>query len=173
MMSKKLQNLPLEIIEKWLRDSDWRVRTAAMNACNGKDVPLEIIEKGLRDSDCDVRTAAMNACKKNGIHIPVIRTVEPPKQVYKKCACGVIVVAEIPETAQVRGTATGKCRASEAVIVDMIGDIAGEKIGISKYDNKTFYEIGDHVVIDNFDYSNEECSTGYHFFFTQKQAEEY
>ena len=199
---KKLQNIPLEIIERWLKDDDCDVRAAAMNACNGKDVPLEIIKRGLKDDDCDVRAAAMNACngkdvpleiierwlkdddwrvraaamnacKKNGIPIPVIRTVEPPKQVYKKCVCGVIVVAEIPETAQVRGTATGKCRASEAVIVDMIGDIAGEKIGISKYDNQTIYEIGDHVVIDNFDYSNEECSTGYHFFFTQKQAENY
>ena len=144
-----------------------------MNACAGKDVPLEIIEKWLKDGDCDVREAAMNACKKNGIQIPVIRTVEPPARVYKKCSFGVIVVAEIPVTAQVRGTATGKCRASEAVIVDIIGDIAGEKIGISKYDNQTIYEIGDHVVIDNFDYSEEECSTGYHFFFTREQAEKY
>lgn len=60
-----------------------------------------------------------------------------------------------------------------ARIVDIIGDIGGEKIGISKQDNKTMYEIGDHVVIEDFDYSDEECSTGYHFFFTQKQAEEY
>ncbi|MDE6493091.1 MAG: hypothetical protein K2L50_00715, partial [Bacteroidales bacterium] len=167
------KDVPLEIIEKWLRDSDWRVRQAAMNACQGKDVPLEIIEKGLRDSDWRVRRAAMNACQKNGIQIPVIRTVEPPERVYKKCAFGVIVVAEIPATAQIRGTATGKCRASEAVIVDVIGDIAGEKIGISKHDNQTIYEIGDHVVIDDFDYSDEECSTGYHFFFTQEQAEQY
>lgn len=47
--------LSLDIIERWLKDSDWRVRTAAMNACNGKDVPLDIIERGLKDSDCDVQ----------------------------------------------------------------------------------------------------------------------
>jgi len=35
------KEISLEIIEKWLKDSDWRVRSAAMNACNGKDVPLE------------------------------------------------------------------------------------------------------------------------------------
>lgn len=121
--NKKIQDVPLDVIERWLKDSDWRVRQAAMNAC-----------------------------QKNGIQIPVIRTVEPPERVYKKCAFGVIVVAEIPATAQIRGTATGKCRASEAVIVDVIGD---------------------HVVIEDFDYSDEECSTGYHFFFTQEQAEQY
>ncbi|MCM1170196.1 MAG: DUF5758 domain-containing protein, partial [Bacteroides sp.] len=167
------KDVPLEVIERGLKDSDWRVRTAAMNACSGKDVPLEVIERGLKDSDWRVRAAAMNACKKNGIKIPVIRTIEPPERVYKKCVGDVIVVAEIPSTAQVRGKEDGKCRASEAVIVDIIGDVAGEKVGISKYDNRVFYTIGDHVEIEDFDYSNEECSTGFHFFCTQKQAEEY
>jgi hypothetical protein len=144
-----------------------------MNACQDKDVPLEIIEKGLKDSDCDVRTAAMNACQANGYDIPAIRTIEPPKRVYKKCLCNIIVVAEIPETAQVRGGKNSKCRASEAIIVDVIGNIGGEKVGISKYDQKTIYEIGDHVIIDDFDYSNEEYSAGYHFFCTLREAEEY
>ena len=58
--------LSIETIERWLKDSDWRVRTAAMNACAGRDVPLDIIERGLKDSNYDVRTAAMNACKKAG-----------------------------------------------------------------------------------------------------------
>ena len=167
------RDVPLEIIEKWLKDSNWRVRAAAMNACQGKDVPLEIIEKGLKDSDLRVRAAAMNACKRNGIEIPVIRTFEPPKRVYKKCLYDIIVVAEIPQNAQVRGRVNAKCRASEAIIVEIIGDILGEKVGISKYDAKTFYKIGDHIVIDNFDYSNEECSTGFHFFCTKREAEKY
>jgi hypothetical protein len=144
-----------------------------MNACQGKDVPLETIEKGLKDSDCDVRAAAMNACLINGISIPLIRTFEPPTLVFKKCLCGIIVVAEIPQTAQVRGSQSAKCRASEAVIIDIIGDICGEKVGISKHDSKTIYEIGDHVIVDDFDYSDIECSTGFHFFCTKKQAENY
>ena len=115
----------------------------------------------------------MNACQKNGIDIPITRTFEPPKQVYKKCLCGIIVVAEIPITAHIRGKENEKCRASEAIIVDIIGDVCGEKIGISKHDTKTIYEIGDHIVIDNFDFSNEECSTGFHFFCTKKEAENY
>lgn len=31
---------------------------------NQKKLPLEVIEKGLKDGDCDVRAAAMNACQK-------------------------------------------------------------------------------------------------------------
>ena len=165
--------LSIEVIEKWLKDSDCDVRTAAMNACNGKDVPFEVIEKGLKDSDCDVRTAAMNACKKAGIPIPTIRTIEPPQKVYKKCVGGVIVVAEIPKDAQVRGKTIGKCRANKAKIVDIIGNFAGEKVGISIWDKTTAYFIGDDVEIDDFDMSDEECSTGFHFFCTLEQAQNY
>jgi HEAT repeat protein len=167
------KDVPLEFIEKWLKDSNFDVRSAAMNACQGKDVPLEFIKKGLKDGDWRVRSAAINACQKNGINIPVIRTFEPPEKVYKKCLCGIIVVAEIPTNAHIRGREGEKCRSSEVIVVDIIGDICGEKVGISKHDMKTIYEIGDHVVIDNFDYSNVECSTGYHFFCTKKEAENY
>ena len=39
----------LEVIERWLKDDSWRVRAAAMNACQGREVPLEVIEQGLKD----------------------------------------------------------------------------------------------------------------------------
>ena len=144
-----------------------------MNACAGKDVPLEVIERGLKDSDCDVRTAAMNACQKNGIPIPVIRTFEPPLRVYKKCIGDVIVVAEIPSDAQVRGKPGQKCRTNKAKIVEVVGDFCGEQVGISIHDRTTTYFVGDEVEIDNFDYSDEECSTGYHFFCTVEEAKAY
>ena len=173
MKKKTLNDVPLEVIERGLKDSDCDVRAAAMNACNGKDVPLEVIERWLKDSDWRVRAAAMNACKRNGIPIPVIRTVEPPDLVYKKCAGDVIVVATIPEDAQVRGAFGCKCRANKAIIKDIIGDFCGEKIGISVYDRMTTYYIGDEVCVENFDLSNEECSTGFHFFCTKEEAERY
>ena len=144
-----------------------------MNACAGKDVPVEIIERGLKDEDCDVRQAAMNACKENEIPIPVIRTIEPPALVYKKCVADVIVVAEIPNDAQVRGDYNRKCRSSKAVIKEIIGDFCGEKVGISVYDKTTCYRAGDVVEIDDFDMSDEECSTGFHFFCDRKLAEDY
>ena len=171
-MSKK-EKLSLEIIEKWLRDSDYDVRAAAMNACQGKDVPLEIIEKWLRDSDWRVRAAAMNACQKNGLPIPLIRTFEPPERVYKKCCGSVIIVATIPADAQVRGKPGKKCRTNKAVITEVIGDFCGEKVGISTYDKTTTYFVGDEVDVENFDYSAEECSTGFHFFCTKEEAERY
>lgn len=138
-----------------------------------KDVPLETIEQGLRDSDCDVRAATMNACQEKGIPVPVIRRFEPPALVYKKCVAGVIVVATVPEDAQVRGKVGGKCRTNKAKIVDIIGDLCGEKVGISIHDLTTAYFVGDDVLVDDFDYSDEECSTGFHFFCTREEAERY
>ena len=167
------RELSLEVIERWLKDSDDDVRCAAMNACQGKDVPLGVIERGLKDSDDDVRRAAMNACQANGIDLPIIRTVEPPATVYKKCMLGVIVFASIPTDAQVRGTAGRKCRANRAVITKVVGDVCGEPVGISIYDKRTTYFEGDEIFIADFDYSDEECSSGFHFFLTRSEAEAY
>ena len=167
------KELSIDIIEKWLKDSDWRIRAAAMNACQGKNVPLDIIEKGLKDSDCDVRAAAMTACQERGIPVPAFRTFEPPANVYKKCLFGVIVVATIPADAETRGRVGGKCRSNKALIVDIIGDVAGVKVGISQYDQRTTYFVGDEVVVEDFDRSEEECSRGFHFFCTREEAEAY
>ena len=138
-----------------------------------KQIPLEVIQAGLKDGDCDVRAAAIELCKKNGIPIPVIRTIEPPEFVYKKCCADVIVVAKIPKDAQVRGSFGRKCRANKAIIVEVIGDFCGEPVGISIYDKTTTYYAGDEIEIDDFDFSDEECSAGFHFFSTCKEAEAY
>ena len=137
-----------------------------------RQIPVEVIERGLTDSDCDVRTAAMNACNGRS-DIPVIRTIDPPKTVYKKCLGGVIVCAKIPNNAQIRGNYGSKCRTNKAVITDIIGDFCGEKVGISSFDKKTTYYVGDEIEIEDFDYSYKECSTGFHFFCTLKEAKEY
>ena len=134
----------LDAFVKMLKDPDWRVRTAAMNACSGREIPF-----------------------------PITRTIEPPKLVYKKCLKGVIVVAEIPKDAHVRGSYGHKCRASKAIIKEIIGNVYGQKVGISKYDKKTAYYEGDEIVIDNFDMSDEKCSTGFHFFCTIEEARAY
>jgi len=167
------KDVPLDIIEKWLKDEDCDVRAAAMNACQGRDVPLDVIEKWLKDADWHVRTAAMNACIKNGFGVPIIREIEPPEKVYKKCLGDVIVVAEIPADAQIRGDSYGKCRSNKAVIVDIIGNLGGAKVGISTYDHKTTYFIGDEIEVEDFDYGFHTCSTGFHFFCTREQAERY
>ena len=177
------EDIPLDVIERWLRDKEWRVRLTAMNACQGReDIPLEVIERGLKDEDCVVRAAAMNACQgREDISlevisredIPLLRAFEPPEKVYKKCLGGVIVVANIPKDAQVRGENGKKCRANKAVITDIIGEFQGEKIGISIYDKTTMYKIGDVVEIEYFDISFAECSSGFHFFCTEEEARRY
>ncbi len=177
-MSKKWKSkktIPVETIEKGLRDSDCDVRNAAMNACQGRsDIPVETIEKGLRDSDCDVRNAAMKLAEERGMkNIPPYRAVNPPDKVYKKCEGGVIVVAHIPDDAEVRGTENGKCRANKAEILEVIGDFCGEPVGISKHDGTVWYYAGDFVEVEDFDYSNAECSTGFHFFCNRAAAEAY
>ena len=115
----------------------------------------------------------MNACQENGISIPIIRTIEPPEKVYKKCVGGVIVVASIPADAQVRGTLNGKCRTDKATITEVIGDFCGENVGISIWDKTTTYYAGDEIFVEDFDYSEEECSTGFHFFCTKELAKNY
>ena len=169
------KDIPLDIIKQWLADSDWRVRKAAMNACNGKDIPLDIIKQGLADSDCDVRTAAMKYIKDNNIkniYVPY-RAIEPPEKVYKKCMGDVIIIAEIPDDAEVRGSYDSKCRTNKAKIIDIIGIFGGVQVGVSMYDMTTTYFIGDDVYIDDFDLSNDECSTGFHFFCDIEQAKNY
>ena len=201
MYACKGQELPVELIEKWLRDSDWRARTAVFNACQGRDdvpieliekgvcdsegrvraaamracqgrnIPLEILEKGLRDFDCDVRAAAVKACE--GRDVPPSRMFEPPEKVYKTCVGGVIVVAHIPKDAHVRGRKGDKCRASKAEIVDVIGDLYGERVGVSRHDPTVEYRVGDVVEIKNFDLSFKPCSNGFHFFCTLDEAKKY
>ena len=170
---KNDKRITLEIVERWLKDDDWRVRTAAINACLGKNVPLEIIERWLKDDEWRVRAAAMKACKEKGIAIPIIRTFDPPAEAYKKCIGGVIVCATIPADAQVRGAVGQKCRSNKAVITKIIGDLHGEKVGISTWDNVTAYYEGDEVVVEDFDMGNKECSTGFHFFCSREEAESY
>lgn len=137
-----------------------------------RQLSVDVIERWLKDSDCDVRQAAMYACQ-GRTDVPTVRTFEPPEKVYKQCLCGVIVVAKIPQDAHVRGTPEGKCRADKAKIIDVIGEFAGEQVGISIYDGKTTYFAGDEVVVEDFDFRNKECSTGFHFFCTREQAERF
>lgn len=144
MKKKTLDNIPLDIIRQWLDNKNWAVRKAAMQAC-----------------------------QTNKTSIPIIRTFEPPTLVYKRCVADVIVVAEIPKDAQVRGKPGQKCHTNKAIIKEVIGEIWGEKVGISIHDRTTAYFVGDEIFVDDFDISDEECSTGFHFFCSLQEAQDY
>ena len=87
---------------------------------------------------------------------------------WKKCQNGIIVKLRIPESAE-RSHAFGrKCRAEFADVLE----IFGADMAISKYDNKTTYEVGKRMLPDNFDDDfTQECSSGIHFFITRAEAE--
>lgn len=89
---------------------------------------------------------------------------------WKKCKDNVIVKLLIPEDAKRSSSTSRKCRASKAIVLEVIG---AEK-GISTNDEAFVYEVGKEVVPDSFDDNRwNECSHGIHFFVTRKEAENY
>ena len=89
---------------------------------------------------------------------------------WKNCQHGVIVKLLIPEDAKRSSATSRKCRASKAVVLEVIG--ADE--GLSHHDTDFVYKVGEEVVADSFDDDRwNECSHGIHFFITRKEAENY
>lgn len=162
-------DIPTDVLKRWYSSDDWLLKTMAVNACvyregmSWKDIEpaMTITGSSLYDN---VRRSARCVCRENHIAVPVVRTFTPPDRVYKCCYNDVIVVAEIPKDAQVRGSLYHKCRADKAIITDIIGNVEGVKVGISWYDRKTTYYVGDEVHIDNFDFSDAENASGFHFY---------
>ena len=89
---------------------------------------------------------------------------------WKKCRDGVIVKLRIPEDAE-RSHAFGrKCRAQFADVLEVIG----AEVGISSYDKKTEYRVGERVTCGKWGEDwTQECSGGIHFFITHLEAEVY
>ena len=92
-----------------------------------------------------------------------------PIKGFKKTQEGVILEAEIPAGAIVFSINNKKCRTNKARIVNTEG-----KVLHSQYDDSFTYTEGQEIEIDNFDLMyNVECASGFHFFKTRKEAEEY
>ena len=89
---------------------------------------------------------------------------------YKKTKEGVVITAEIPAGAIVFCINGSKCRTNRAKITDM----DGHEILHSQYDNSFEYRLGQEININDFNLMyNVECASGFHFFRTKKEAEEY
>src|SRR5208337_2167936 len=89
---------------------------------------------------------------------------------WKKCKDGVLVKLVVGNTAK-RSHATGrKCRAEHVKVLEVIG----AEVGISSYDNKTEYRVGQVVRCDKWDENRwAECGGGIHFFLTRIEAERF
>ena len=89
---------------------------------------------------------------------------------WKKCQEGVIVKLLIPEDAKRSHAGGRKCRASHAVVLDVIG----AEDGISSFDANVRYRKGETVTCHQWDEDRwSECSGGIHFFPHRLEAEAY
>ena len=89
---------------------------------------------------------------------------------YKKTKEGVVITAEIPAGAIIFCINGSKCRTNRAKITDM----GVHEVLHSQYDNTFEYRLGQEINIKDFNLMyNVECASGFHFFRTRKEAEEY
>ena len=89
---------------------------------------------------------------------------------WKKCKNNVIVKVMIGKNAR-RSSASGrKCRAGYVKVLEVFG----AEFGVSSYDNKTEYRVGQIVRCDKWEEDRwQECAGGIHFFLTRIEAENY
>ena len=98
------------------------------------------------------------------------KVLDEPLTGYKKTKEGVVITAEIPAGAIVFCINGSKCRTNRAKITDM----AGHEVLHSSYDNSFEYRLGQEINIKDFNLMyNVECASGFHFFRTRKEAEDY
>jgi len=130
------------------------------NLCGANLCGANLIRANLSNVEYDEHTAFFALqCPEEGSFVA-----------WKKCRDDVIVKLLIPEDAKRSSATSRKCRASKAVVLEVIG---AEK-AISTNDEDFVYEVGKEVIPDSFDEDRwSECSHGIHFFITRKEAENY
>lgn len=93
---------------------------------------------------------------------------------WKKCIGpgdeDVLVKVRVPPEARRSNAGGRKCRAE---FVDVL-EVVGGDYGISKFDGKTEYRVGQRVTCDHWDNNRwDECGGGIHLFITRAEAEAY
>ena len=98
------------------------------------------------------------------------KVLDEPLTGYKKTKEGVVITAEIPAGAIVFCINGSKCRTNRAKITDM----DGHDVLHSRYDYFFEYRLGQEIEIEDFNLMyNVECASGFHFFRTKEEAENY
>ena len=122
--------------------------------------------RGANLRGADLRGASLSEADKFRLG----KVLDEPLTGYKKTKEGVVITAEIPIGAIVFCINGRKCRANRAKITDM----DGHDVLHSSYDNSFEYRLGQEINIKDFNLMyNVECASGFHFFRTRKEAEEY
>jgi hypothetical protein len=154
-----------------LRDADLRdadLSYASLRGANLRGANL----RGANLRGADLRDADLSDVNYN--EYTAFLALQCPEEgsfvAWKKCKNNVLVKLLIPEDAKRCSATSRKCRASKAIVLEVIG---AEK-AISTKDASFVYEVGKEIFPDAFDDNRwNECSHGIHFFITRKEAENY
>ena len=127
--------------------------------------------RGANLSGADLNGANLSGANLNGDYrFRLGQILTDPLTGYKKTKEGVVITAEIPAGAIVFCINGSKCRTNRAKITDM----GVHEVLHSQYDNTFEYRLGQEINIKDFNLMyNVECASGFHFFRTRKEAEEY
>ena len=131
----------------------------------------------LRGADlCSANLCSANLCSANLSNVGLNEntfglTINCPEEgsfiAFKKCH-GKIVKLLIPESAQRSSATTYKCRASQAICLEIEG---GDETIASDYDANFVYRVGEMSEVLDFDQNRwNECSSGIHFFMNREMA---
>jgi len=152
----------LDLHKKWLNDEEGgecaNLRSADLRDANLRRANLR--GANLSDIRVNEHTAffAMQ-CPEEGAFIG-----------WKKCRENVIVKLFIPDDAKRSSATSRKCRASKAVVLEVLG----AEYGVAQHDENMIYRVGETVTPDSWDEDRwKECSNGIHFFITRAEAEQY
>ena len=157
--------------------NDANLRDANLRGANLRGADLSSVNL----LDADLRGANLRGANLSGVNLywaklseddifRLGKVLDEPLVGYKKTNEGVVITAEIPAGAIVFCINGSKCRTNKAKITDM----AGHDVLHSQYDNNFEYRIGLEIEIKDFNLMyNVECASGFHFFKTRKEAEEY
>ena len=169
-----------DLIGADLRDADLRdadLRGAALRDADLRNANLRHADlSGANLSGADLSGADLSGADLSGAALRdadqfrLGKVLDEPLIGYKKTREGIVIAAEIPAGAIVFCINGSKCRTNRAKITDM----DGHEVLHSQYDNSFEYRLGQEIEIKDFNLMyNIECASGFHFFRTRKEAEEY
>jgi hypothetical protein len=164
------EDMKADLSDANLRCADLRcanLRYANLSDANLSDADLSDANLSDADlSDANLSDADLSDAEK----LRLGKILTEPMTGYKKTKEGVVITAEIPAGAIVFCINGSKCRSNRAKITDM----DGKGVLHSQYDNLFEYRLGQEIEIKDFNLMyNVECASGFHFFRTRKEAEEY
>ena len=157
-------NKIMEQHQHWLKEDceGWEYMRADLRGADLRGADLS----GADLSGADLRGANLSGADKFRLG----KVLDEPLTGYKKTKEGVVITADIPLGAIVFCINGSKCRTNRAKITDM----AGYEVLHSSFDNSFEYRLGQEINIKDFNLMyNVECASGFHFFRTCEEAENY